>query len=78
MAQRLEQITFWPWQYCLWRMSGNRKTMSAQAKYIGFYNLIWLIGNDLILGFSIAGLISRNESMCNHIFSLWIKVYIQI
>lgn len=74
LSQRLEQVTFWPWQYCQWRMTMNKKSMMAQARYIGFYNLFWLIGNDLILGFTISKAMQGNESVCHYYFSTFINV----
>lgn len=67
-------MTFWPWQYSLWRMTKNKKSMMAQARYIGFYNLLWLIGNDLILGYTVANAVMGNQDIYQHLFSTWIKV----
>jgi hypothetical protein len=74
LGQRLEQINFWPWQYSLWRMTNNQKNMMAQSRYIGFYNLLWLIANDLIIGFAISSMVNGNQSRINDLLNTWINV----
>jgi hypothetical protein len=55
-------------------MTNNKKNMMAQSRYIGFYNLLWLVANDLILGFTIYRGITANQSRCNELFGTWVKV----
>lgn len=55
-------------------MTDNKKNMMAQSRYIGFYNLLWLVANDLILGFTIYRVVTANQPRCNELFSLWVKV----
>ncbi|CAN6601121.1 phosphatidylinositol N-acetylglucosaminyltransferase subunit Gpi1p [Trichomonascus vanleenenianus] len=60
---RLQQFCFWPIQYS--RIRRRTKDMSANTaanvEYIRYYNSIWLVANDVILGFSIGRIILDNR-----------------
>jgi phosphatidylinositol glycan class Q protein len=47
---RVEQLLFWPDQYIKWYRSEAKLSPIGQAQYIGFFNTVWLIANDIILG----------------------------
>ncbi|RKO99415.1 hypothetical protein CXG81DRAFT_14555 [Caulochytrium protostelioides] len=51
---RARQALFWPAQYQQWRMNPMRLDARPQAQYIGFFNLIWLVANDVIVGIALA------------------------
>ncbi|KAI8929435.1 N-acetylglucosaminyl transferase component-domain-containing protein [Entophlyctis helioformis] len=54
---RLQQLCFWPWQYVLWHCSDTKLSAKAQAQYIGFFNTVWLIANDIIIGLAVGSMI---------------------
>lgn len=59
---RLQQFCFWPWQYIEWQTSTTQLDAKPQAQYIGFWNTVWLIANDIILGIALgAFFIEHNE-----------------
>jgi phosphatidylinositol glycan class Q protein len=58
---RLQQLCFWPWQYYLWTMDDNKLSPKAQARYIGFWNVVWLIANDIITGFAVRRFLLDNS-----------------
>jgi phosphatidylinositol glycan class Q protein len=39
-----------------WVLSSNKLDPKAQAQYIGFWNTVWLIANDVIIGVAVGGL----------------------
>ncbi|KAJ3322268.1 phosphatidylinositol N-acetylglucosaminyltransferase subunit gpi1 [Boothiomyces sp. JEL0866] len=53
---RLNQLLFWPQRYIEWYTS-DRLTTIQQAKYIGFFNTLWLIANDVIIGLTVKTII---------------------
>ncbi|ORY29927.1 Gpi1-domain-containing protein [Rhizoclosmatium globosum] len=60
---RLQQACFWPWQYAEWRNSPQKLSPLCQAQYIGFYNTVWLIVNDIILGLTLGGFLMTNSNI---------------
>lgn len=64
---RLQQYCFWPLQYIRVRKrlasdSWPLNLPAGNVEYIRFYNSIWLVANDIILGIAICGLIQDNDS----------------
>ncbi|KAJ3273225.1 phosphatidylinositol N-acetylglucosaminyltransferase subunit gpi1 [Terramyces sp. JEL0728] len=53
---RLNQLLFWPQRYKEWYTSERLNTIQ-QAKYIGFFNTLWLIANDVIIGLTLKTII---------------------
>ncbi|KAJ3312073.1 phosphatidylinositol N-acetylglucosaminyltransferase subunit gpi1 [Boothiomyces sp. JEL0838] len=53
---RLNQLLFWPQRYVEWYTSDRLNTVQ-QAKYIGFFNTLWLIANDVIIGLTVKAII---------------------
>ncbi|KAJ3231688.1 phosphatidylinositol N-acetylglucosaminyltransferase subunit gpi1 [Chytriomyces hyalinus] len=58
---RLQQACFWPWQYREWQRSSNKLSPLCQAQYIGFYNVVWLIANDIIIGVTLGSFLMMNS-----------------
>ncbi|KAJ3288553.1 phosphatidylinositol N-acetylglucosaminyltransferase subunit gpi1 [Borealophlyctis nickersoniae] len=57
---RLQQVCFWPGQYTAWRRTTEKLSPVAQAQYIGFYNTLWLIANDIIIGVALGAFLMEN------------------
>jgi phosphatidylinositol glycan class Q protein len=74
---RIQQFQFWPAQYYEWQKSKLKLSPNSQAQYIGFFNTVWLIVNDIILGFAIKkSLIENNQEISKIISDLLIKTTI--
>ena len=72
---RLQQLCFWPGQYAQWCDTPQRLSAKAQAQYIGFWNTLWLIANDIIFGISMRTLFLDNFDVFAQVFAQVIKVY---
>ncbi|KAJ3165968.1 phosphatidylinositol N-acetylglucosaminyltransferase subunit gpi1 [Geranomyces variabilis] len=53
-------------------MSSNKLSTLAQARYIGFYNTVWLIANDVIVGIAFGTMLIEH---CER-FADWIDCFI--
>ncbi|GAN01193.1 N-acetylglucosaminyltransferase subunit [Mucor ambiguus] len=63
---RLQQLFFWPRQYMMLRKQNWANTAKTRAYYISFYNSMWLVANDIIIGLAIGSfLVANNEAMAN-------------
>ncbi|KAG0319994.1 phosphatidylinositol N-acetylglucosaminyltransferase subunit gpi1 [Linnemannia gamsii] len=61
---RLQQACFWPWQYFMAKKRAWTNTSITRAQYISFYNSMWLVANDIIIGVAFGSfLISNNQYM---------------
>ncbi|KAI9208847.1 N-acetylglucosaminyl transferase component-domain-containing protein [Polychytrium aggregatum] len=60
---RLQQLCFWPYQYVCWKQSNRQLIHVGLAQYIGVYNTIWLVTNDMIIGFGVAVLVMENAGL---------------
>ncbi|CAG8432878.1 4707_t:CDS:10 [Diversispora eburnea] len=58
---RLQQASFWPWQYMLLRRRDWSNTAMTRAQYISFYNSMWLVANDIIIGLTIGSFLINNS-----------------
>ena len=58
---RLQQLCFWPWQVMIFKQPGWRNEVSNRAQYISFYNSMWLIANDIILGLALGSFIKDHS-----------------
>jgi phosphatidylinositol glycan class Q protein len=74
---RLQQFCYWPIQYITLR---KRKTSwgsitNSHPEYIRFYNSLWLVANDVIMGIALGSYIIENSSFVaaqvDTIFSTW-------
>ncbi|KAJ1340846.1 hypothetical protein BSLG_004548 [Batrachochytrium salamandrivorans] len=54
---RLQQLLFWPKEYLSWHTCPTKLSARAQAQYIGFFNTVWLIANDIIIGVALGSVI---------------------
>ena len=64
---RIQQLLFWPPQYFKRQETEIKLSPIAQAQYIGFFNTVWLIANDIIIGFALKNIVIENS---NQILSL--------
>ncbi|GAB5592264.1 pig-Q [Umbelopsis nana] len=58
---RLQQLCFWPGQYMLVRKRRWANTAATRAQYISFYNSMWLIANDIIIGITVGSFLIHNS-----------------
>ncbi|KAH8644105.1 N-acetylglucosaminyl-phosphatidylinositol biosynthetic protein [Alternaria alternata] len=74
---RLQQSCYWPIQYLtLRRRKINWESItSSHPEYIRFYNSLWLVANDVIMGIAVGTFIIENASFVaaqvDTIFSTW-------
>lgn len=67
---RLEQFSYYPTQYSLLRRRSNTWSSISvnNSDYIRFYNSLWLVANDVIIGIALGSFISDNaEATSNFI-----------
>ncbi|CEP18392.1 hypothetical protein [Parasitella parasitica] len=63
---RLQQLFFWPRQYMMLRKQNWANTAKTRAYYISFYNSMWLVANDIIIGLAIGSyLVANNQAMAS-------------
>eukprot|EP00158_Paraphelidium_tribonemae_P007196 Partr_v1_DN28149_c0_g1_i2_m55693 putative Phosphatidylinositol glycan anchor biosynthesis, class Q len=58
---RLQQFCFWPWQYMVFTRRGWRYSTFNRAQYISFFNSMWLIANDIIIGMALGAILVENN-----------------
>jgi phosphatidylinositol glycan class Q protein len=74
---RLQQSCYWPIQYLtLRRRKVNWESITnSHPEYIRFYNSLWLVANDVIMGIAVGTFIIENASFVaaqvDTIFSTW-------
>ncbi|KAF1839678.1 Gpi1-domain-containing protein [Decorospora gaudefroyi] len=74
---RLQQACYWPIQYItLRRRKANWESITnSHPEYIRFYNSLWLVANDVIMGIAVGTFIIENASFVaaqvDTIFSAW-------
>ncbi|EOA89771.1 pig-Q [Exserohilum turcicum] len=74
---RLQQWCYWPIQYLtLRRRKANWESITnTHPEYIRFYNSLWLVANDVIMGIAVGTFIIENASFVaaqvDTIFSAW-------
>lgn len=74
---RLQQFCYWPIQYMtLRKRKGNWESITnSHPEYIRFYNSLWLVANDVIIGIALGSYIIENSgfvaSQVDTIFSAW-------
>lgn len=61
---RLQQFCYWPMQYVKLRLRKNdwESVTTSHPDYIRFYNSLWLVANDVIIGIAIGSYIIDNAS----------------
>jgi phosphatidylinositol glycan class Q protein len=74
---RLQQFCYWPIQYLTLRKSRASwgSITNSHPDYIRFYNSLWLVANDIILGIALGSYIMENSELAaanvDMIFSAW-------
>jgi phosphatidylinositol glycan class Q protein len=74
---RLQQFCYWPIQYMtLRKRKGNWESITnSHPEYIRFYNSLWLVANDVIIGIALGSYIIENAvfvaSQLDMVFSTW-------
>jgi phosphatidylinositol glycan class Q protein len=74
---RLQQFCYWPIQYITLRKrkAGWGSITNSHPEYIRFYNSLWLVANDVIMGIALGSYIIENSSVVaaqvDTIFSVW-------
>lgn len=74
---RLQQSCYWPIQYLtLRKRKANWESFTnSHPEYIRFYNSLWLVANDVILGIALGTFIIDNasfvEAQVDTVFSAW-------
>lgn len=74
---RLQQFCYWPMQYVTLR---KRKTnwasiTTSHPDYIRFYNSLWLVANDVIIGLALGSYIIENADWVAQQVNLLLRVY---
>ncbi|KAL2117431.1 hypothetical protein VTJ04DRAFT_7091 [Mycothermus thermophilus] len=59
---RLQQFCYWPMQYVTLRLRKNdwESVTTSHPDYIRFYNSLWLVANDIIIGIALGSYIIDN------------------
>jgi phosphatidylinositol glycan class Q protein len=74
---RLQQFCYWPIQYLTLRKSKANwgSITNSHPDYIRFYNSLWLVANDIIMGVALGSYIIENSELAaakvDMIFSTW-------
>lgn len=74
---RLQQFCYWPMQYLTLRERKDdwESITNNHPEYIRFYNSIWLVANDVIIGIAIGTYIIENSdfvtAQADHILRAW-------
>lgn len=74
---RLQQFCYWPIQYLtLRKRKGNWESITnSHPEYIRFYNSLWLVANDVIIGIALGSYIIENSafvaSQVDTVFNAW-------
>ncbi|KAI9877311.1 MAG: phosphatidylinositol N-acetylglucosaminyltransferase subunit gpi1 [Pleopsidium flavum] len=74
---RLQQFCYWPIQYLTLRSRKDdwESVTTSHPDYIRFYNSLWLVANDVIMGIALGSYIIDNVDwvafQINHVLSEW-------
>ncbi|KAF9387480.1 phosphatidylinositol N-acetylglucosaminyltransferase subunit gpi1 [Podila verticillata] len=72
---RLQQACFWPWQYFMARKKAWTNTSITRAQYISFYNSMWLVANDIIIGVAFGSFLISNNKYMAEVLQRYVKDY---
>ncbi|KAF9981637.1 phosphatidylinositol N-acetylglucosaminyltransferase subunit gpi1 [Mortierella antarctica] len=72
---RLQQACFWPWQYFMARKKAWTNTSITRAQYISFYNSMWLVANDIIIGVAFGSFLISNNKYMGDVLQRYVKDY---
>ncbi|ORZ07245.1 N-acetylglucosaminyl transferase component-domain-containing protein [Lobosporangium transversale] len=72
---RLQQACFWPWQYFMAKKKAWTNTSITRAQYISFYNSMWLVANDIIIGVALGSFLISNNKYMGEVLQRYVKDY---
>ncbi|TGZ84269.1 Gpi1-domain-containing protein [Ascodesmis nigricans] len=74
---RLQQFCYWPLQYVtLRRRKGDWDSVTtSHPDYIRFYNSLWLVANDIIIGIALGSYIIENAAAVAYGIDYYLRVY---
>jgi phosphatidylinositol N-acetylglucosaminyltransferase subunit Q len=74
---RLQQFCYWPMQYVTLRMRKNdwESVTTSHPDYIRFYNSLWLVANDVIIGIALGSYIIDNSAWVAEEISQLLSTY---
>ncbi|KAF9925834.1 phosphatidylinositol N-acetylglucosaminyltransferase subunit gpi1 [Linnemannia zychae] len=72
---RLQQACFWPWQYFMAKKRAWTNTSITRAQYISFYNSMWLVANDIIIGVALGSFLISNNQYMSEVLQRYVKDY---
>ncbi|KAG0200008.1 phosphatidylinositol N-acetylglucosaminyltransferase subunit gpi1 [Mortierella sp. GBA30] len=72
---RLQQACFWPWQYFMARKRAWTNMSITRAQYISFYNSMWLVANDIIIGVAFGSFLISNNKYMGDVLQRYVKDY---
>ncbi|TQS37872.1 hypothetical protein Golomagni_01639 [Golovinomyces magnicellulatus] len=74
---RLQQFCYWPMQYEMLRKRKNdcESVTTSHPDYIRFYNSLWLVANDVIIGFALGSYIIDNAAWVTEYISRILSMY---
>ena len=73
---RLQQFCYWPIQYTTLRKRRNdwESVTTSHPDYIRFYNSLWLVANDVIIGIALGSYIIENANHVAYIIDYYLGV----
>lgn len=74
---RLQQFCYWPIQYVKLRLRKNDwySVNTSHPEYIRFYNSLWLVANDVIIGIALGSYIIENADWMAHQINVLLAKY---
>ncbi|KAI1103408.1 Gpi1-domain-containing protein [Jackrogersella minutella] len=74
---RLQQFCYWPMQYVKLRLRKNDwdSVTTSHPDYIRFYNSLWLVANDVIIGIALGSYIIDNAEWVAEMISILLGRY---
>lgn len=74
---RLQQFCYWPMQYITLRKRKNdwESVTTSHPDYIRFYNSLWLVANDVIIGIALGSYIIENAGWVAELISNILRTY---
>ena len=74
---RLEQFSYYPTQYSILRRRSNTWSSISinNSDYIRFYNSLWLVANDVIIGIALGSFINDNAQATSDFIGNVLNVY---
>lgn len=74
---RLLQFCYWPMQYVKLRLRKNDwdSVTTSHPDYIRFYNSLWLVANDVIIGIALGSYIIENADWVADTIKMFLRTY---